>query len=46
MKALLCLSLILATSAVSAKSVEERRYWKEQMRPIDDSIKEGEEDCG
>jgi hypothetical protein len=46
MKALLSLSIVLATSVVSAESLEERRYWKAQMQDINESIKEGEKDCG
>jgi hypothetical protein len=46
MKALISLSIILATSVVSAESLEERKYWKEQMVEVNDSIEWGEEHCG
>jgi hypothetical protein len=46
MKALLSLSIMLATSAVSAESLEERKYWRAQMVEVNEAIEWGEEHCG
>jgi hypothetical protein len=46
MKVLLSLSILLATSVVSAESLEERKYWRAQMVEVNGSIKWGEQHCG
>lgn len=46
MKKFVIIPLLLATTVVSADSLEERKYWKGQMDYIQRSLDAAEKDCG